>query len=122
VPQRLRELDGRYVLELHAGDASAPPGEWLALVRAPDGLTVVRPARPTDDGEPWVALFSGETAHAPDVPGMLVALLEPLAKAGVPVMVASTHDADVVLVPAARLAEAAAALRAAGHDVALADG
>ena len=65
-------------------------------------------------------LLEGASAHAPDVPGMLVAILAPLADAGIPVMAVSTFHADVVLVPAGRLAEAAAALRAAGHGVALA--
>lgn len=41
----------------------------------------------------------------------------PLADAGVPVILASTFEADVVLVPAARLGEAASTLRAAGHHV-----
>jgi hypothetical protein len=82
-------------------------------VRAPDGQTVVRPA---EDGD-WAALWSGGTAHAPEVPGMLVALLAPLAAEEVPVMVASTFDADIVLVPVDRLEAALAALRGAGHDV-----
>ena len=119
VAQRLRELEGRFALEWH-GHGGPPPlrDDWLAAVRAPDGVTVVRRAAPGEP-EPWAALFSGETAHAPDVPGMLVALLAPLACAGVPVMVASTFDADVVLVPADRLQDAAGALRAAGHRVEL---
>ena len=117
--QRLRELDGRWVLEHHATDAPPAGDDWLALVRAPDGLTVVRRAPPGDDADAWAALHSGDTAHAPEVAGMLVALLTPLAAAGIPVMVASTYDADVVLVPAPRLADAAAALRGAGHHVAL---
>lgn len=114
--QRLRELEGRYVLERHAAGAATPEGS-LAAVRAPDGLTVVR----RDDAarDAWAALFSGGTAHGADVPGMLVALLAPLADAGVPVLVASTFEADVVLVPAARLGGAASALRAAGHHVEL---
>lgn len=112
--QRLRLLDGTWCIERHA-DGVALPAEWLAAVRGPDGLTVVRPHQ--RGVAPWVALHSGQSAHAPEVPGMLVALLAPLAKAGVAVMVASTHDADVVLVPEERLEDAVAALRAAGHAV-----
>lgn len=48
---------------------------------------------------------------------MPAALLVPLAEAGVPVFVASTFDADLVFVPAARRDAAIGALRAAGHIV-----
>ncbi|MCP2311668.1 ACT domain-containing protein [Kitasatospora paracochleata] len=122
VAQQLRVLPGDLVVEHLAGEPRPPAGEWLALVRAPEGLTVVRPARPEDgaDRERWSALYSGDTAHALDLPGMLAAVLTPLAAGGIPVFVASTFHADLVLVPAGQLARAAAALRAAGHLVAAA--
>jgi len=134
--QHLRVLDGTYVVELrHATDplvtgpeATGPeatdpeatdpgPAGWLALVRSDEGLTVVRRARTGDDAPPWAALFSGGTLHGLDVPGMLVALLRPLADGGVPVFVCSTFGADVVLVPAEQLDAAAGLLSAAGHRV-----
>jgi hypothetical protein len=79
---------------------------------------VIRRARPTDEPavERWRALYGGATAHGLDLPGVLAALLAPLADAGLAVFVASTYAADLVLVPAARLADAAA-LRTAGHTV-----
>ncbi len=126
VAQQLRLLPGRFVVEHLAGTehsaggaAPAPDGEWLALVRAPEGLTVIRPVRPGEGAAPeqWAALYSGDTAHAVDVPGMLAALLAPLAAAGVPVFVASTFHADLVLVPVEQIPAAEAALRAAGHLV-----
>ncbi|MCU7826530.1 ACT domain-containing protein [Kitasatospora sp. DSM 101779] len=117
VSQQLRVLPGEFVVE-HLGDgAPAPDGEWLALVRAPEGLTVIRPARP-DERDRWTAFYGGDTAHAVDVPGMLAALLAPLAADGIPVFVASTFHADVVLVPSERVAAARAALRTAGHIIA----
>ena len=60
----------------------------------------------------------GDTAHGLDLPGMLAALLEPLAAAAVPVFVASTFHADLVLVPESDTGRAVEALRAAGHTVA----
>ena len=48
---------------------------------------------------------------------MLSAIVAPMADGGMPVMVASTFDADLVLVPAERLDDAVSALRAAGHRV-----
>ncbi len=98
-----------------APDGVVPDGEWLALVRGPEGLTVVRPATP-DDADRWAALFEA-TPHGLDVPGMLAAVVGPIAAAGIPVFVTSTHDADLVLVPAGRRADAADALRSSGIAV-----
>jgi hypothetical protein len=54
--------------------------------------------------------------------GILASLVTPLADARVNIFAFSTHDTDYVLVPAVRLAEALAALTAAGHRVAAAPG
>jgi hypothetical protein len=120
IAQQLRVLPGDFVVEHLAGGVQAPDGEWLALVRAPEGLTVVRPARPEDDEgtERWSAFYGGDTAHGLDAPGMLAALLTPLAADGVPVFVASTFHADLILVPAAKVSTALAALQSAGHVIA----
>ena len=120
IAQQLRVLPGDFVVEHLAGDVQVPDGEWLALVRAPEGLTVVRPARPEDDEgtERWSAFYGGDTAHGLDAPGMLAALLTPLAADRVPVFVASTFHADLVLVPAAKVSTALAALQSAGHVIA----
>ncbi|WP_316524264.1 ACT domain-containing protein [Kitasatospora brasiliensis] len=117
--QQLRVLPGTYVIEL-LQESGPPAGDWLWSVRGPEGLTVVRPVAGDGaeaDRESWVPLYSGDTAHGLDVPGMLAALLTPLASHGVPVFVASTHDADLILVPRDRLDEAALALSSAGHHV-----
>ncbi|MBE2319362.1 ACT domain-containing protein [Solirubrobacter sp. CPCC 204708] len=115
--QDLRVLDGRYVIE-----PSTPPAgaELLAVVFGPDGQTTIRRDDAARDG--WAALWSGDHPHDPSATGMLSAIVAPLAAADTPVMVASTFHADLVLVPAARLDDALAALRAAGHRVALAQG
>jgi uncharacterized protein len=116
--QRLRLVPGRFAVE-HLPAAVAPPNGWIAQVRAPEGLTVVREVVEHGDGAAglWRALYGGDTAHGLDLPGMLAALLEPLAGAAVPVFVASTYHADLVLVPEADTERAIAALRAAGHTV-----
>jgi hypothetical protein len=49
--------------------------------------------------------------------GIFASLVNPLAEARVNIFAFSTHDTDYVLVPAVRLAEALAALTAAGHRV-----
>ena len=114
--QNLRVLDGRFSIE-HVPDDAAPLSEqeWLALVHGPDGRTVIRRDDAADDG--WVALWSGDEPHDPQATGMLSAIVTPLADGGIPVMAASTFHADLVLVPAARIADAVGALRRAGHRV-----
>jgi hypothetical protein len=115
--QTLRLLDGELVVELHAPHGPAVGDDWLAMVRGSDGLTVIRSRRADDTGaERWRA-FEGDTQHALDAPGMLVAVLAPLSGAGLPVFACSTFAADVVLVPAGRVAEAVALLERAGHRV-----
>ncbi|MEA2320515.1 MAG: uncharacterized protein QOD81_365 [Solirubrobacteraceae bacterium] len=49
--------------------------------------------------------------------GVLAALAVPLAEAGVAIFAVATYDTDYVLVRDDRLADAVAALRAAGHRV-----
>jgi uncharacterized protein len=120
VSQHLRIQPGEYVIE-HLSQGMVPPSsaDWLALVRAPEGLTIVR--RPAVSEEPaggrWVAFYSGQTAHDLDMPGMLAAVVNPLAQAALSVFVTSTYHADLVFVQAERRHEAAEILRRAGHVV-----
>lgn len=115
--QKLGVVPSVFAVE-HLPHATFPEDdEWIALVRAPEGLTVVRETWPTGSGERWIGLYGGETAHHLDVPGMLAAVLTPLADAGIPVFVASTYHADLVLVPEQRITEAVGVLEEAGHQV-----
>jgi hypothetical protein len=120
VSQHLRIQPGEYVIEhLSQGTVPPPDVDWLALVRAPEGLTIVRRHVVPDEpaGGRWVAFYSGQTAHGLDLPGMLAAVVNPLAQAALPVFVTSTYHADLVFVPAERQHEAAEILRRAGHVV-----
>lgn len=76
-----------------------------------------RPAGPLPADSRWSAFYSGQAAHDLDVPGMLAALVNPLAQAAVPVFVTSTYHADLVFVQAGRRDEAAGILRRAGHVI-----
>jgi hypothetical protein len=114
--QTLRVLEGRYVLERGVPDVEcAGDGEVLAVVRGPDGGACMR--RRDAAGGAWVALWNGDEAHPPDAPGMLAAIVAPLAAGHVPVWVAASFDGDIVLVPADQADEAAELLRQAGHRV-----
>ncbi|GAA3984667.1 ACT domain-containing protein [Actinomadura viridis] len=90
--------------------------EWIALVRVPEGLTVIREAPPFGDGTRWAGLLA-DRSHTPDATAALAALTGALAAAGLPVLAVTTHHGDLVLVPERRVTEAAAALKEAGHEV-----
>lgn len=116
--QRLRVVPSVFAVD-HLPHATFPEDdEWIALVRAPEGLTVVRETWPTGSGERWIGLYGAATAHGLDAPGMLAAIVGPLAEASIPVFVASTFHADLVLVPEHRLDEAVTVLEQTGHEVA----
>ncbi|RDI65104.1 ACT domain-containing protein [Nocardia pseudobrasiliensis] len=115
--QRLRIVPSQFAVE-HLPNSTFPEDdEWIALVRAPEGLTAIREAPAWAEGEIWKG-FYGDAAHSLNQPGMLAAVIGPLAECGIPVFVASTYHADLVLVPAHRLDEATDALRDAGHRIA----
>ncbi len=114
------------VVRLAAGSpapAWARPGAGgvVATVATADETSVVCDAAavPADAtaSTGWAALaVAGPLEHS--LTGILASLAGPLADAGIPIFAISTYDTDYVLVPAARLAEAVAALRAAGHAIA----
>lgn len=100
--------------------AWADAGPLRAAVHTADELTVVCAA---DRVPPDVRAERGWCALAVEgrldlaLTGVLVALLEPLARARVPIFAVSTYGTDHVLVRAGRLEDAVAALAAAGHRV-----
>ena len=112
----LHVVPDRFLLAHVPGATFPEDDEWVALVRAPEGLTVVRHASPFDEAERWAGFYG--SAHGLEATGVLASVVGPLAEAGIPVFVASTFHADLVLVPEARLDPATRALRDAGHAVA----
>ncbi|CAL9627746.1 hypothetical protein SUDANB15_05979 [Streptomyces sp. enrichment culture] len=115
---RLRILGPVFALEHRVGLREPGDGSWHALVRAPEGLTVIREADPaTPEEERWTGLYDADAGHGLDVPGLLAAVITPLAGAAVPVFVASTYHADLVLVPRSLRQRAYAALRSEGHQI-----
>jgi hypothetical protein len=120
---RLALLSDRLAVCRLSPDA-APPA-WAAkgfssVTRTRDELSVVcldeavPPAVRCERG--WRALrVAGPLEFG--LVGVVASLAEPLARAGVPIFVLSTFDTDYLLVKEERLAEATAALAAAGHAV-----
>ncbi len=92
----------------------------LSATRTSDELSIVCPEEWAPPGAKvsadWAALrVRGVLDH--DQCGVLLALAEPLAAAGVPIFVVSSFDTDYILVPAARFPDAVAALAERGHAV-----
>jgi hypothetical protein len=65
---------------------------------------------------PLVGVYVDEPLDFSQV-GILVALLKPLADAGIPVLTVSTYDTDWVLLEASKAAAATSVWRAAGYQV-----
>lgn len=97
------------------------PGDGVVCVTwTPTETSIICPADKAPAGgivnSPWRCLrVNGPVNLA--VAGILASLVKPLAEAQVNIVAFSTHDTDYVLVPSVRLAEALAALNAAGHRV-----
>ncbi|WP_104989668.1 ACT domain-containing protein [Deinococcus sp. NW-56] len=104
-------------------EAPLPPlgGGFFSLTRTAEELSLVCEMAHLPPGVRHQAGWAALKLHGPfdfGLTGILAAVLEPLRGAGVGIFALSTFDTDYVLVPAARLPDALAALRGAGHTVA----
>jgi ribosomal protein S18 acetylase RimI-like enzyme len=116
---RLTVLPTVFAVE-HLADQRHPRDDsWHALVRTPEGLTVISEASgQTAAADRWTGIYDADAGHGLDVPGLLASVVQPLAESAVPVFVASTYQADLVLVPEPQRDRALTALQAAGHEIA----
>jgi hypothetical protein len=119
----LRVLPGTYAICRLAPDAAPPAwvfhdeAGFLSVTRTPHETSVVCaeddvPPAVTEAERGWRALEVGGPIPLRAI-GVIAALAEPLARAGVPVFAVSTHDTDYLLVPGERLPHAIEALRRA---------
>jgi len=88
-----------------------------------EGLTVIREVADEESAsvQRWAGLY-GDDAHDLDAPGMLAAVIGPLAVDGIPVFVTSTFHSDLVLVPWSQTYQAITILESSGHQVRRSDG
>jgi hypothetical protein len=117
---------GRFAVCRLAPDDPLPPGlldaaEFVAVVRTPTELSIVCPERLAPSGarceSGWRLIqVAGPLDFA--LTGILLSLLDPLARVGVSVFAASTYDTDYLLIKEATLDRARQALAAAGHRLA----
>jgi len=121
---RIHVLTGRYAvcrLEAHAQIPKWARGaNFVSITRTPDELSIVCEEGNVPRGtraEAGYAAVMIEGPLAPELVGVMVSLLTPLAEAGVSIFAISTFDTDYVLVRETQLDRAIAALRSAGHTV-----
>ncbi len=121
---RLELLPDEYAMSrLDAGSAIpewALKGPLWSVTSTVEELSIVCLARQvppnTRRSSDWRAFrVAGQLDFS--VTGILLAIATPLAQAKISIFAVSTFDTDYVLVPLAQLENAAAALRAAGHEV-----
>ena len=106
----------------------APHPDWAvggplcSITRTENETSVICPTTSLPDDlpgavqGPFVAVVVDQVLEFAQV-GILVALLKPLADAGIPVLTVSTYDTDWVLLDAASVPTAGAGWRAAGYEV-----
>jgi len=108
-------------------DPGTPPPAWAlrgsftALVRTPEELCIVCPERDAPSRVKkvggWRALrLAGALDHTGES-GVLLTVVEPLARVGVPVFPVTSADAGYVLVHEPHVEKALETLRAWGHAV-----
>ena len=93
---------------------------FCSVTRTADELSIVCAANDVPDGvlcETGWRMLKLEGPFDFSLVGVLLAVLQPLAEAGVSIFALSTYDTDYVLVHAPQLTQAVAALVARGHQV-----
>lgn len=122
---RLREISGEYAIaRLDAGDAipTWARGAFVSITRTHGELSIVCDESAMPEGvaadRGWRCLEI-EGPIPLDQIGIAAAITKILADAGVSVFLIATHDTDYVLVKEQKMEHAVAALRGAGHEVAV---
>jgi hypothetical protein len=108
-----------------AADASVPKwaaeqSGFLTVSRTPDELSVMTAQRAVPPGARCERDYQAIRVRGPLSPnlvGILLSLLKPLAEAGISILAISTYDTDYVFVKIRHLPAAMDALRRAGHGI-----
>jgi hypothetical protein len=110
----IARLDGA-----HAVPDWASGGELLSITRTPDELSIVCDAAKIPQSVRCRGGWRCLKVEGPldfSLSGVLAALAEPLARAGIPIFVVSTFDTDDLLAAGADLDRAVAELAKARHE------
>jgi hypothetical protein len=122
--QRLALVPGTFVVCRLGPDEAVPPGltegRLVSITRTPHELSIVCAASLAPPSARCEGAWRCLEVQGPlpfSATGILASLAVPLAAAGVSIFAISTFDTDYLLVQEAQLAQAVAALAAAGHQV-----
>jgi len=122
---RLREITGEYAIaRLDAGDAipAWARGAFVSITRTHGELSIVCDESAMPEGVAADRLWRCLEIEGPiplDKIGIAAAITTVLADAAVSVFLIATYDTDYVLVKEQKMERAVAALRSAGHEVAV---
>lgn len=95
-------------------------GVLCSVTRTPEELSVVCPETAVPLGTQCERGWRALKVQGPldfGLTGVLDALTDPLAQAGISIFAISTYDTDYLMVRESQIQEASAALRAAGHSL-----
>jgi hypothetical protein len=120
---RYSVLPGRYAVCRLAPDAAVPEwatrSKWFSITRTANELSIVGEQERVPEGvlsESGWACLRLEGPFPFELTGVLAAVLNPLAAAGIGIFAVSTFDTDCILIKADRIESAEEALRQAGHQ------
>lgn len=118
-------LRGTYAVVRLAPKAPIPDwatrGDFTAVTRTADELSIVCSAnnipKEIAPDQFWICVkLEGPFPFTQT--GVLLSLIEPLSKNGIPIFAISTYDTDYVLIPQEQTDQAVDLLRKAGHELA----
>jgi len=120
---RYSVLPGRFAICRLTPDAAVP--EWataskfFSITRTANELSIVGEQERVPAGVPSESGWACLRLEGPfpfELTGVLAAILDPLARAGIAIFAVSTFDTDCILIKGDRLPSAEEALRQAGHE------
>jgi hypothetical protein len=120
---RYAVLPGRFAICRLNPDAAVP--EWataskfFSITRTANELSIVGEQERVPEGVPSESGWACLRLEGPfpfELTGVLAAILNPLARAGIGIFAISTFDTDCILIKSDRLLSAEEALRQAGHE------
>ena len=104
--------DGKWVFRTSVNGFDAAKLETAILMfREPEGVTIINPAKPSDEGLPTWGMITLSIHSSLEAVGFLAAITTSLAAIGIPVNAVSAYYHDHIFVPYERRGDAMECLR-----------
>ena len=105
-------MDGKWVFRTSVNGFDVATLETAILMfREPEGVTIISPAKPSDEGLPTWAMITLSIHSSLETVGFLAAITTSLAAIGIPVNAVSAYYHDHIFVPYERRDDALECLR-----------